>query len=149
LIARAKVEILAIRWAMKRRRGTPESFEAAIALLRPVLSEELQNPGVYQGLAEIHSLCADWLAERGNSPAADIANGLAMAEKALSINPRMAAALATKGSLHLTQARTARDPSARAGAARLAEEVFADAFRNNPLLEREHGAKRAEAAKLR
>jgi len=52
---------------------------------------------------------------------------------------RGSAALATKGSLYLLRARAARDPSARADAARLAKQAFADAFHENRLLEREHG----------
>jgi serine/threonine-protein kinase len=145
----ARAEILNLRWAMDQRAVQPAMFEEALALASPFASEELKNPAAYKSLAEIHALRAAWLVEGKKSPEDEIKLGLANVDKALAINPRMASALATKASLHLTQARATRDPSARAEAARLAQKVFEDAFKSNPLLEREHGAALQEAARLR
>jgi hypothetical protein len=72
-----------------------------------------------------------------------------MAGEALSRNPRMGKALLAKATLHLLEARAARDRTARAEAARRAAEAFEHAFRNNPLLEREHRAALEEATRLR
>jgi serine/threonine-protein kinase len=142
---RARVEILGIRWAMKQRRAKEAMFATALSPLQPLLSEERDNPSLYQTMAEIHALRAAFLLEGGKTPDEDVAEGLSLAEKALSKNPHLAAALAAKGQLYLAQARAARDRAARAEAARHAKEAFDAAFRENPLLLREHGASLKEA----
>lgn len=146
---RAYVEVLAIRWAIKQKKAKPAMFEAALDLLRPIVVEPRQNPSIYEVLAEIHALRAAWLLEGGHSPAEDIAQGLARAGEALSRSPRRAGAMVVKGNLHLLEARAARDRTARAEAARRAAEALESAFKNNPLLEREHRADLEEANRLR
>jgi serine/threonine-protein kinase len=148
-VDRARAELIALRWAIAKGRATAASFEAAFAPLSPVLDEERANPHVYQTLAELHELRAGWLLARGQRAEEDVAKGLVMADKALAIDPRMATALATKGALHLQQARAAgRDAKgAKDGtnAAREAKASLEAALRENPLLARERGAALAEA----
>jgi hypothetical protein len=145
---RARLEIVGIRWAMKQHKASAPMFEAARAPLQPVLAQERDDPSPYQTLAEIYGLRAAWLLDQRKTPNEDITQGLAMADKALSKNPRLATALATKGHLHLLQARAARDRSARSQAAQRATDAFASAFRENPLLKRSYDASLAEATQL-
>jgi serine/threonine-protein kinase len=141
-------EVTGIRWAMMQRKATPAMFEAAFLPLRPLLGQERVDPILYDAMAESHALRAAWLAESGTDPAEDLSEGLAMAEKALSKNPHLASAYATRGLLHLISARRARDPRAAREAAGRAREALLSAFKENPLLEREHGAALREAERL-
>ncbi|UQA60912.1 serine/threonine-protein kinase [Polyangium aurulentum] len=144
----AKIEVVALRAALQRGKLRVEDFEAALAPLNPVLSEEHTDPRPYQVMAEILAFRAAWAQDCGRAPQKDVAAGLLMAEKALSKNPHMATAIAAKGRLHLVQARAARTHPERAEAARRAKEAFASAFQENPTLAREHGDALREAAAL-
>jgi serine/threonine-protein kinase len=131
-----RVEILALRAAMKGKRARAADFEAAFAALRPAVTGEQIDPRPYEVMAEIHALRAAW--RRPGDPDEDIAAGFVMVDKALSTNPHMATALVTKGQLFLVQAHAARARAARMEAARRAKEAFSAAFEEMPLLEREH-----------
>lgn len=114
-------------------------FDAVSALLLPLLSVERNDPRGYQTMAEINAQKAAWLDKQGQSPAADIAEGLRMIVKVLGIHPHNARAYAIRGELLLVKARTARDAE-RKEAARLAREAFAAAFRENPRLEKDYAS---------
>ncbi|WP_437675776.1 protein kinase domain-containing protein [Sorangium sp. So ce131] len=134
----ARVEILHLGWTSKERRLEAGDFEAARAPLLPLLDRERVDPRLYDALAQIDALEAAWRLE-GEKTGAEkaIEHGLAMAEKALALNPRLARALFTRGSLLLARARAARERAARFAAARSAEGAFTAALRENPLLERD------------
>jgi eukaryotic-like serine/threonine-protein kinase len=145
---RARVEIVNLRWSMKQHKAQPAMFEAALAPLLPLASEDLAYPDPYQTMAEIYALRAAWRFEDKMGPVDDVKRGLSMADKALSKNPHMATAYATKGAIYLISARRARDEGARRDAAGRAKEALAAAFKENPLLEREHASAREEAERL-
>jgi hypothetical protein len=147
-VVRAELELIGIRWAMKKGKATAGHFEAALDLVRPRHDAEPFDAARYRVTAEIHEQRALWLLERGRNPDEDIERGLAMAEKALSRYVRMAPALAVRGRLYLLRARAAREPSARAEAARVAKASLEAAFRANPLLERKHEQAMREAERL-
>jgi hypothetical protein len=136
-VLRARAEVIALRWAAHEHKLAPDSFQAARAPLLPLLDRERVDPDLYQTMAEIAEIDGAWLLSSKKSADEAIARGLAMAEKALAINPRMARALATKGALLLLRARSAREPEPRADALRGAGEALAAAVRENPLLERQ------------
>lgn len=71
-----------------------------------------------------------------------------MNDHACSKSPISGTALAVRGQLFLARARVARGP-ARKEAARMAEEAFEAAFKQNPLLLRDYAEARAEAARMR
>jgi hypothetical protein len=72
-----------------------------------------------------------------------------MADKALTINPRMATALASKGALFLSRARArGRDAKTRIEAAREARASLEAALREDPLLARERGAALKDSERL-
>lgn len=148
-VASARAAILNLRWALGQRKASAGMFEEALGLLLPLLSEERVDPNLYQAMAEILALRARWSLDSGKSPDDDLAQGQRMAEKALSLNPHMATALAVRGDLHLVEASAAGDPSAaRAEATWRAQQAFEAAFRENPLLERDHrGALQAPAGR--
>jgi serine/threonine-protein kinase len=135
----ARVEIIALRWAILKGNADTGLFDAAFAPLLPLLDRPRENPEVYLALAEIHALRAGWLFAREQRAEQDGSNGLSMADKALAIHPRMAAALATKGVLFLVQARASRDAKRRSEALRGAKASLEAALRENPLLARELG----------
>jgi hypothetical protein len=122
--------------------------KAALKPVLPMLEIERAQPHLYQIIAEIYEIHGTWLVSRRNAAAEEITKGLGMADKALAINPRMATALAVKGSLFLLTARTARDPHARRDAARRAKELLAKALQENPLLERDRGIALKQAERL-
>jgi len=144
-IHQARVELLGLRWAVTKGRAEAAFFEVAIGPLARLLGETRENPHLYQTLAELHALRADWLA--GNHPSAerDRATGITLCDEALGRNPRMATALATKGALRLAEARAQGDEEAGIEAAREAKALLEAAIRENPLLARERGAALAEA----
>jgi serine/threonine-protein kinase len=145
----ADVELIAVQWAMKTGKVRAADFSAASDWLLPILDKD---PFLYlmpsQKMAEILERRAAFRLERGESPAGDIERGLAMAERALTRNPRHAEALVARGGLYLVRAKSARDPAAKTEAARLARASFTEAFQRNPLLEREHGPAAREAERL-
>jgi predicted Ser/Thr protein kinase len=102
-VARARVEITALRFAVERQRDTEELFAAAFEPLLPLLEVERADPRLYEVMAEIHELQAASLAKSGKDAADAIARGVAMADKALAINPRSAAALSAKAALSRVQ----------------------------------------------
>lgn len=144
-ILRAQAEILGARWALRKGSLSHAQLEAAMLALRPMLDRDRARPQLYQTIAEIHELRAAWLIGNRKSAAEEIEKGIEMADRALARNPHMAAAHAVKGALYLLQAketsrsRTDRDPSTDPGPARRANDAFAAALRDNPLIARDRG----------
>src|SRR5262249_49460412 len=89
-IRRTRAEVVALRWAAKEHVLTTESFQAAGSPLLPLLDRERVDGRLYQMLAEIREIEAAWLLHERKGADEAIAGGLAMAEKALATNPRMA-----------------------------------------------------------
>lgn len=134
-ILAARMDLAAIRMKESKNDVHAEDFDAASGLLRRLLSVERSDPRAYQTMAEILAAKAAWLDKHDQSPAADIAEGLRMIDKALSIHPHHARCFAIRGELLLVRARTTRDGE-RKEAERLAREAFGAAFRENPRQEK-------------
>jgi len=147
-LARTRTEIVALRWAMSQKKVTAAIFDEALAPLQAVLNDDIANPSVWVALAEVYALRAAWLAQSKKTPADDLQKGLAMADKALAINPRKSQALAAKGQLYLVKARSASDTSGKTEAANYAKDAFDEALRLNGLLARETEAARKEVDQL-
>jgi serine/threonine-protein kinase len=147
-VQKAHADIVGLRWALLQGKADAAAFDASLQSLLPFLDKERADPNFHQTIAEVHELRVEWLLAKKQAAEKDWTSGLAMAEKALALNPHMAKALATKGALLLSQARAAKDADARRDAARKAREALAAALRENPLLERERGAALKEAAGL-
>jgi eukaryotic-like serine/threonine-protein kinase len=148
-VALARVELIAARLAMQEgaRRAAREHFEAAEEALHGLLGDpRAEDPRAYQEMAELYGLRAKMRIANGEDAAAEIAQGLAIAETALAKNPRMVPVLITQAVLHSMAARAARDPSARREAERRAEESLMAAARTSPLGERRAEAARTELA---
>ncbi|WP_170319725.1 serine/threonine-protein kinase [Polyangium spumosum] len=143
----AEIDLIAIRVAVQRRDVDADAFDAALATIRPLLSDA-RDPNPYQIAAEIHAWRASWAQQTARSSREDVAAGLLMADKALSINPHMATALLAKGLLYLVQARAAGRGAAVSDAARRAREALESAFREDHSLERQHGQALMEALAL-
>ncbi|UQA55542.1 serine/threonine-protein kinase [Polyangium aurulentum] len=147
-IQKARAELIGLRWATARGKADRAPFDAAFAPLSSLLDKERANPHVHQTLAELHELRARWLLASHQRPDRDWTSGLAMADEALSRNPSMARALATKGALLLAQAGAERDVMTRQKLAREARDALGAALRENPLLAEETRAAQKEAEGL-
>ncbi|XYI02187.1 hypothetical protein ACMHYB_21370 [Sorangium sp. So ce1128] len=137
-----------MHWATLRGKAFAAMFSAAFEPLLPLVDKERADPHIYQTLAELHELRADWLISKKKGADRDWASGLAMADKALSINSHTATALASKGALLLSQARATKREHLRREAARQAKDLLEAALRENPLLSRARSAALKEAADL-
>jgi tetratricopeptide (TPR) repeat protein len=144
-VGSALVEIAAIQWAMKRGAADAASFDAALALLLPLLDVARGDPAFYQTIAEIYELRAAWLLGRRKEADAEVARGLEMSERALALNPRLASALAGKGRLLLLRARQSAEPR---DPGKAALQALTAAVQENPLIERTE-RRALEEAKLR
>lgn len=147
-ILRAQVEILDARWALRERKLTEEALNAAMSPLLPALDRDRARPLLYATVAEIFELRASLLQLSRKDAADEIRQGLAMADRALAQNPKMAAALGTKGALWVLEARTARDPSGITRAAEKAKEAFSAALSQNALISRDRSQSIEEAERL-
>ncbi|WP_434417465.1 protein kinase domain-containing protein [Nannocystis pusilla] len=98
--------------------------------------------------AAIRERRAAWLASRGADPSADITEGLSLVERALAKNPRTALAVATRGALHLVEAKLARSAEERRAAARRAQESISEALRLDRWLTREYEPALREAHRM-
>lgn len=143
-----RVEIIALRWAMKQHNATTAMFDAAFAPLASLFSYEIANPSVYVTLAEVHALRAQWLVESKKDAKADINKGISLTDKALAIHPQHGRAFAVEGKLLLVQALASRESSEKTKAASEAQKAFARAFKEMPILEKEYGAMAQDAANL-
>lgn len=135
-VRRAEVELIHLRWDVRRRAARIEAFDAAEAILAPLLREEKVFPRLYRVMAEILSLKATWLGEDKSALAA-VEQGLSMTQKALGINRRMPRALLVKGALLAAKLRLTRQRSEEEELARGAIEALSTSMRENPLLARE------------
>jgi hypothetical protein len=95
----AKIELTAIRAAVRREDVREERFEVAFGYLRPLLSHPGKDSGPSQVAAELHAERAAWLAKMGRSPEEDIRSGLTRVDEALSKNPHNPEALRAKEAL--------------------------------------------------
>jgi serine/threonine-protein kinase len=134
----ARLELTALRAAVRRGAGQEERFTAAFESLRPLLSKPGSDSRPYQVAAELHAERADWLASKGRSPEEDLRGGLLRAEEALTRNAHNPGALFAKGRLLLQRARRASVKQSRTEEAQRAREAFDAALRENPLVAREH-----------
>ncbi len=143
-----EIEIAAVRAAKKPEDVKPETWSGALDMIHPLLEHESQNPGPYRAAAEVHARRALWAYRLGKKNDSDIAQGLDLADKALAKDPRMAEGHLVKGLLHLAQALAATSAHTRADFARQARSALENAFRSDPVLEREHKKSLQEAMSL-
>ncbi len=132
----AFTEITAIRWAMKQGSASGAHFDAALAPLLPLLGAPRADPNLYQALAEVHELRADWHLSHKKKGGEEIAKGLQAVETALALDPRLASALAGKGRLLLLRAKQVAKSENHGEDARQALAALTEAARENPLLAR-------------
>ncbi|MDC3956676.1 serine/threonine-protein kinase [Polyangium jinanense] len=140
----ARLHLFAARARAVSGEAREQGFDAAAAVLRPLVAKERNDPRPYQMLAEIHAKKAPWLDGHEKSANADVDVGLEFAEKALAIHPHSAQAFVAKGELLLVRARVSRGED-RKKAARAAGEAFVAAIRENPRLAAAHQANIQEA----
>ncbi len=144
----AKIELTAIRSAMRHGRAREEHFEKAFGYLRPLLSQPSKDAALPLLAAELHAEHAAWLAKTGRNPEEDLRGGLTRVDEALSKNPHHPEALFTRGLLLLERARTAQTHEARGMDALRAKQAFEAAIEQNPLLARELAREVREAEQL-
>jgi hypothetical protein len=126
--ARARLEIAAARWAMRHGDSPLAALDAAQGALTALAV--WSTPTAEQRLltAIVHRWRAEWNRSRHLAVEADVERGVAAAQGALEINPKLAEAMAVAGALELLRSRDAE-----------AERWLARAFELDPLLRREYG----------
>src|SRR5205823_4313710 len=115
------VELSAAQWAMLNEQSPKPFFDRARQALQKALELDDQNDFFYQAMAELYRRQAEWRLQKKERPQEEIKQGLAMIEKALSINPKNTEGLAVKGVLYLLLTHSERDPKARLEATRNAK----------------------------
>jgi hypothetical protein len=136
----AEIEILAITYAKQRGLLDKAHFDQALEYVRDVSTIPGADALLYVVHAEVLALHAGWTHERRGDPTEYINAGLASVAAALAMYPRMPRATITKGNLLIVRSQHARMDKERREAASQAMNAFNDAFRENPLLEREHAS---------
>jgi serine/threonine-protein kinase len=141
----ARLEMTAARYAAAHGHDGSASLEAAKETLEQSLAVNARHAPTLAALAELHAL-------RARLPHAaldrEVDAGIAAADAALAIYPRMPLATAAAGGLYLARA-TSRSGAAQKDDARRALELLEAAVASNPLLGRAVTDRLQEARKLR
>ncbi len=138
LIPLAQAHILWLRWAIEHDKVKAAQLDEAFAPLVPLLDKERVIPHFYQSLADLHGLKAKWLAKKKlKGVREEIEKGLAMADKALKVNPTMALGFLARGNLWLLAAKEEPKGDKQKEAISKAKEALEAALKENPLLKRE------------
>jgi len=107
-----------------------------------------KNALVHLAFAQSARIGAEWQISRRKSPEKELADGQAAIDQALRLNPNLAMALATRGSLYLLAARTAPTGLPRKLLAAQAAIAIKQALAKSPLLARKYDALLGEAVQL-
>ncbi len=107
-----------------------------------------KNALVYLSLGQIARAAAEWQIEKRKSPEKELADGRAALEQALTLNPTLALAMATRGSLYLLAAHAAPAGLQRKLLAAQAAMAIKQAVSQSPLLARKYDALLGEAVQL-
>ena len=121
-------------WLAVQNKPSAPILQAALAKARLATESPEVYPDAWQTLAGAHLR----LARNNPTPLKvrdqHVADGLAAAATALSINPNHALGLATQGALQLVRAQAESNPLARRSAARAAAKALEQALQHDPLL---------------
>ncbi|HNN91694.1 MAG TPA: protein kinase, partial [Pseudomonadota bacterium] len=107
-----------------------------------------KNALVYLSLGQIARAAAEWQVSKRKSPEKDIADGRAALDQALSLNPTLALAMATRGSLFLLASHAAPAGLQRKLLAAQAAMAIKQAVSQSPLLARKYDALLGEAVQI-
>ncbi|HBL29871.1 MAG TPA: hypothetical protein DD490_23790 [Acidobacteria bacterium] len=136
-LERGRLEVLAARQALRRRKNAAADLDRADAALDRA---EALNPGapeIFQAQAESALYRAEHALATRSRPEPAIRRGLDRLARALAIRPEDARAFALQGALWELTARATTAPAERAAARARAVELLTAALRANPLLQRE------------
>ncbi|MDI3287470.1 serine/threonine-protein kinase [Polyangium sp. 15x6] len=142
------MQLTLLRWAMIQGTVNARMFEEPLESLAPISGPKHVDPQPFQLAAAVHERRAAWLLGQRKDPSEALAKGFGMIDEAFRRNPRMPRAFATRGDLHLVEARAAKDPKIREEAARRAKESFDAALAGNKFLARETEASRREVDRM-
>jgi tetratricopeptide (TPR) repeat protein/tRNA A-37 threonylcarbamoyl transferase component Bud32 len=134
LMLLGQADLLGARNAVRAGDTPLPLFDTAEDLLRRAVKA---NPGyadAYVLLTDLFRRKAEQRIGRGESPAAEVRDGLAASDRALEIKPDLATALASKGILLSYEARALSDPRTARSSLRRAEQLLRRALRDNPHL---------------
>ncbi|MBK9265618.1 MAG: protein kinase [Polyangiaceae bacterium] len=144
----AAIEVLAMTYAKQRGQLDKEHFDRALGYVQNVSKIAGADALLYALHAEVLALRAAWTHERRDDPTDDIQAGLASVDAAVAMYPRMTRAVIAKGNLLLVRSHRAHTETERREAASRAKSAFEEAFRENPLLAREHATSYKDAQNL-
>ncbi|KFE62948.1 hypothetical protein DB31_3007 [Hyalangium minutum] len=144
----AKLELTALRAAVRRGEDPEAHFAAGFEALRPLLATSNWDSRPHQVAAELYAERAAVLTRRGLGAEEALRSGLFQAQQALSKNPHNPEALFAQGWLHLQRARLVSASTVRAEEALRATESFQAALQENHQVARAHPHLLAEARGL-
>ncbi len=130
-----RLEILTAQWQTVREQNPEKTFVRAQSEIEKAIASNPNGTNSYLHFAELCRYQAEWKKKETDLI---VAKGLEMAGKALTINPLLAPAVATRGALFLIQARHESDPSHRVESARRSVDELQRAFIMNPLLRHDY-----------
>lgn len=126
--------LLAARWELSKERSAVELLAGSARSLQRAISLNADDYRAYEVLAEIRLLQAGTMPDGSAGAREARVQGLATIDKASSINPQSAVAVALRGALTLGQARAEQDPAKRVELARIAVGSLEEALKRNQLL---------------
>ena len=146
---RVTIELLTARWAMRSGdAGTVDrALRDAAAAAAQALQRKPTSAEILRGAATVSLVRAEWAAQQGRAAVPEVAQGLALIDKALAENPRDAEGLAVRGALYLMKAREARD-AGRHEAAAQARAALSQGLLRNPYLKPVYAPQLAAAEQL-
>ena len=124
----SRLDLVQARTRIAADRDPEKSLNQAEISLKRALELNLEEPDIYNALAEMHQLRAEWNRLNRKNRQFHIRKGLEAVEKALQHNPGMARALAIKATLEMQQQRP-----------NIARSDLERAFHANANLKREYG----------
>jgi hypothetical protein len=144
----AEVEQTAARWAALQGQDAGPLFAAAEAALRKVLAADGEDADGLRRMAELLRYRAEWLLSSHRPAASVLREGLALAERALVLEPGLGEGHALKGALHLVAARAATAVDVRVQQASQAQTTLRLALVQNGFLKRQVAPFLDEATRL-
>jgi len=143
-----RAALVQARWALRRGRSPEDALGAARRSLAAASISAANDADLHLLRAESHRWHAEWLLTQGADPSGEIGRGMAEAERARALNPRLAEAVALEAVLGLVRARSPAAAAVRIESARESAKLFDRAFGVNPLLRRRYESQMRDARQI-
>jgi hypothetical protein len=141
-LGRGCVAMLEARQRIAYGRSPDTAFEEAARSLAEAIRLDSNNARTYLAMAELRREQASWRQRRGEDPRHEIADGVAMAERAVTVCPQLGRAMAVRAALLRCEAESTQDHARRRGLLERARESLGGALARNAHLARRYEGER-------